>query len=282
MSLARVHIAVALTAALATVILAATPGRAAAQAPLERSTQTEAQTTPQTEAQTAAQTAARTAAQPASQTAAQTGSQTSAQPGGSVRSTMPRLIPGGGLTLIPMQQPAISPAVAHLIELETRFSDATSAGGGKAFASFFAEDGVVLGNGLAPVIGEAAIAASARWQPAEYTLSWVPSAAQMSAAGDMGFTWGRYTGISHDVNGKTVTTSGRYMTIWKIMPDKSWKVVLESSAQEPAAALSSVLSSATPMPSERTASTSAAPGPASAAAAQVLSRSVGGGFQGGH
>jgi ketosteroid isomerase-like protein len=33
-----------------------------------------------------------------------------------------------------------------------------------------------------------------------------------------------------------VTTSGRYMTIWRREPDGSWKVILDASSNEPAGA----------------------------------------------
>ncbi len=170
-------------------------------------------------------------------TTAQTTSQTGVQ--NPVQNSLPNSSTTSPLhtpKLIPFKQPILTPQIIHLVELETKFSDSTAAGGGKAFATFFADDGVVLGNAQAPIIGKAAITANAQWEAADYKLSWLPDAAQMSASNDMGFTWGHYTGVAHDAQGKLVTTSGRYLTIWKLMPDKSWKVILESSAQEPATA----------------------------------------------
>lgn len=182
---------------------------------------------PYTTAQTTSQTTSQTAAQTTSQTTAETGTQ---QPN---QNTLPTLSPLQTPKLIPFKQPVLTPQIVQLVELETKFSEATATGGGKAFATFFADDGVVLGNAQPPIIGKAAITASAQWEAAEYKLSWLPEGAKMSASSDMGFTWGHYTGVAHDAQGKLVTTSGRYLTIWKLMPDKSWKVILESSAQEP-------------------------------------------------
>jgi ketosteroid isomerase-like protein len=135
-----------------------------------------------------------------------------------------------------LSDPTLSPGVAFLFQLETKFAQDTAKGGGKAFASWFAEDGVTLANGKAPVRGRAAIAAQATWDPKSYQLTWTPQGGQMSPSGDMGFTWGHYEGHARDSNGNTITTSGRYMTIWKKQPDGTWKVALDSSSDEPPAA----------------------------------------------
>ncbi|HEX3436511.1 MAG TPA: nuclear transport factor 2 family protein [Pseudacidobacterium sp.] len=132
-----------------------------------------------------------------------------------------------------LTDPTLSPGTAFLFQLEAQFAKDTVKGGGKAFASWFAEDGVTLGNGKAPVRGRIAIAAEATWAPEAYQLTWTPQGGQMSPTGDMGFTWGHYEGRAKDSNGNAVTTSGRYMTIWKKQPDGSWKVALDSSSDEP-------------------------------------------------
>ena len=136
----------------------------------------------------------------------------------------------------PLTNPGFSPGAAFLYDLEARFAKDTAQGGGKAFASWFADDAVTLSNGQAPVIGKAAIAAKANWDPAQYQLTWTPDGGQMSPDGDMGFTWGHYQGTSKDKNGNAVATSGRYMTIWKKQSDGSWKVALDSSNNLPPAA----------------------------------------------
>jgi ketosteroid isomerase-like protein len=81
-----------------------------------------------------------------------------------------------------------------------------------------------------------AIAKSANWSPRDYQLTWTPTDAQMSPSGDMGYTWGHYEGHSKDANGNPVTTTGRYITIWRKQPDGSWKVALDAGANEPAEA----------------------------------------------
>jgi ketosteroid isomerase-like protein len=136
----------------------------------------------------------------------------------------------------PLMDPTAKPGKVLLFDLEARFAKDTKERGGAGFASWFAENGVALGNGQAPVIGRVAIEKSASWSPANYQLTWTPTDAQMGPSGDMGYTWGHFEGRSKDASGNPVLTSGRYMTIWRKEADGSWKVVLDAGANEPAAA----------------------------------------------
>ncbi len=140
-----------------------------------------------------------------------------------------------GVISNPLSQPTLTPGALVLLELEGRFSQAVAEGGGKAFGSWFAEDGITLNNGKPAILGRTAIAATAQWDPKTYQLSWVPQGAQMGPSNDMGFTWGHYEGHSKDKNGEPVVISGRYFTVWKKLPNGSWKVALDASADEPAA-----------------------------------------------
>ena len=140
-----------------------------------------------------------------------------------------------GPTLNPLTQPTLSPGVIHLLELEGKFAEAVGAGGGKAFAEWFADDAVVPNNGQRATLGRGAIAAQATWNPKDYQLTWTPQGAQMGPSNDMGFTWGHYEGHSKDKNGQPVVISGRYITVWKKMADGSWKVAMDASSNEPAA-----------------------------------------------
>ncbi len=136
----------------------------------------------------------------------------------------------------PLTQPTLSPGVLQLMQLDAVFSRDTVRGGGKAFAEWFTDDALALNNGKAPVYGKTNIAADAAWDPKQYQLQWQPTGGQMGPSGDMGFTWGHYDGHSKDRNGNDVVTSGRYITVWKKLPDGTWKVALDASANEPPAA----------------------------------------------
>ena len=159
---------------------------------------------------------------------------------GSAAAQIPGVIPGtvpansGGYKIIsPVTTPTLTPGQLTLLELEGRFSQAVAEGGGKAFATWFAEDAVTLNNGKPATLGRGAITANATWNPKEYVLTWVAQGAQMGPSNDMGFTWGHYEGRSTDKNGQAIVTTGRYITVWKKLPDGSWKVAMDASAQEP-------------------------------------------------
>lgn len=128
---------------------------------------------------------------------------------------------------------AVSADVQFLFDLEAKFQQATIAGGGSAFASFFADDAVTISNKQDVKRGRVNIVSTAKWSPADYQLTWTPQGGQMGPAGDMGFTWGHYVGRSKDKDGKPVTESGRYMTIWKRQADGTWKVAMDASNEEP-------------------------------------------------
>jgi len=123
-----------------------------------------------------------------------------------------------------------------LFDLEARFAKDVLARGGAAFADWFAEDGVALGNAAAPLIGKVAIAKSANWDPKVYQLTWTPTDAMMGPSGDMGYTWGHFEGHSKYANGGPITVTGRYITVWRKQADGNWKVVLDAGANEPVAA----------------------------------------------
>jgi ketosteroid isomerase-like protein len=133
----------------------------------------------------------------------------------------------------PLTDVTVKPGKILLYDLEARFAKDVAERGGAAFADWFAEDGVELSNGEAPVVGKVAIVKSANWSPKQYQLTWTPTDAVMGPSGDMGYTWGHYEGHSKDANGNPVTTSGRYMSIWRKQPDGNWKVVLDAGSNEP-------------------------------------------------
>jgi ketosteroid isomerase-like protein len=136
----------------------------------------------------------------------------------------------------PLTDASVKPGKMVLFDLERRFAKDVLEKGGAAFADWFADDGVALGNGAAPLIGKVAIVKSANWSAKDYQLTWTPTDAMMGPSGDMGYTWGHYEGRSKDANGNPVLTSGRYITMWRKQPDGSWKVVLDAGASEPPAA----------------------------------------------
>jgi ketosteroid isomerase-like protein len=135
----------------------------------------------------------------------------------------------------PLTDPTAKPGKVLLFDLEARFAKDVAERGGAGFASWFADDGVVLGNGEAPVVGRVAIEKSSNWSPRDYQLTWTPTDAVMGPSGDIGYTWSHYEGHSKDANGNSVVTTGRFITIWRKQSEGDWKVVLDAGSNEPAA-----------------------------------------------
>ena len=133
----------------------------------------------------------------------------------------------------PLADTTVNPGKMLLYDLEARFAKDVLKRGGAGFADWFADDGVALGNGAAPLIGKVAILKGANWSPNAYRLTWTPTEALMGPSGDMGYTWGHFEGRSKDANGNDVVITGRYITIWRRQKDGNWKVALDAGANEP-------------------------------------------------
>ena len=123
-----------------------------------------------------------------------------------------------------------------LVKLEAEFAQAVAAHGRAAFVTYFAEEGVELDDG-GGVTSRAAFSKLPPW-PEGTSLTWTPVKAEMSASGDLGYTYGNYVLKSKNKEGKIVPNYGKYMSIWKKQKDGSWKVVADmgNSSPEPKAA----------------------------------------------
>lgn len=132
----------------------------------------------------------------------------------------------------PLTDATANPGKVILFNLEAKFGKDVLEKGGAGFAAWFADDGVALGNGQAPMIGKVAIAKGANWLPQDYQLTWTTTDAMMGPSGDMGYAWGHFEGKSKDAYGHPVLTSGRFITVWRKLPGGDWKVVLDAGAND--------------------------------------------------
>ena len=60
-----------------------------------------------------------------------------------------------------------------------------------------------------------------------FALHWTPAKADVSRAGDMGYTQGTYEMTVDDPSGTPVTTTGKYVTVWKRHIGGPWLVVAD-------------------------------------------------------
>jgi ketosteroid isomerase-like protein len=115
-----------------------------------------------------------------------------------------------------------------LKKMEAEFMNAAAAKGSAGYMAYYADNAVELPNGAPAINGKDAIAKTMSFldQPGN-KLTWTPEFAEMSASGDLGYTYGTYEFRSKDKDGKATVEYGKYASIWKKQKDGSWKVALD-------------------------------------------------------
>jgi ketosteroid isomerase-like protein len=92
-----------------------------------------------------------------------------------------------------------------------------------AFLEYMDSAGILLRPDHYPIIGKDARQFLQNANDSSFTLTWEPSAAEVSTAGDLGFTYGIYTLALKDT-----AIKGTYVSIWKKQADGNWKFVLDT------------------------------------------------------
>ena len=117
-----------------------------------------------------------------------------------------------------------SPALASLVEAERAFArTSVEKGIRESFIEFFADDGI--GFDPHPIkVKEAYLKQPAPATRPPVVLDWQPVYADVSRAGDLGYTTGPYT-FTNNAPDKKSTHYGFYFSIWKKQADGSWKAV---------------------------------------------------------
>lgn len=117
---------------------------------------------------------------------------------------------------------------AALMDADRAFAQATAASGAEGWTAFFAADGVMFRPGGTVVGTDSIRAVVTTWFADDtFALTWDPSHAEVSAAGDLGYTYGRYRSTGTDGQGNEVASTGSYVTVWRKQEDGSWKVMLD-------------------------------------------------------
>jgi ketosteroid isomerase-like protein len=119
-------------------------------------------------------------------------------------------------------------ALQSLWNAEKDFAQmATEKGTREAFLANLTDDGVIFQPG--PVKGKE------YWQkqePSESKLSWYPVFAEVSRAGDLGYTTGPWE-FKKSPSDEKPSAYGQFLSIWKKQSDDSWKVVLDGGIETP-------------------------------------------------
>ncbi len=134
------------------------------------------------------------------------------------------------IVLAPARPAASAPqATAETLkQLEGEFMKAAAEKGSSGYMSYYADDAVEVPNGGALIQGKIDIAKGMGFlDDKNNSLTWAPVGADISASGDLGYTYGTFEFRSKDKDGKVVVDHGKYTSIWKKQKDRSWKVVLD-------------------------------------------------------
>lgn len=115
-----------------------------------------------------------------------------------------------------------------LRRLEGEFMKAAAERGSQGYMSYYSDDAVELPNGGPIIRGKVEITNGMGFlDQKENHLTWTPVGADVSASGDLGYTYGTFEFRSKDKDGNPAIAHGKYTSIWKMQADGSWKVVLD-------------------------------------------------------
>lgn len=149
-----------------------------------------------------------------------------------MKSLLPILLVAFLVATISLPRPKVSAApkvtVETLKQLEGEFMNAAAEKGSQGYLSYYADDAVELPNGAPAIVKKVNIAPGMRFlDDKNNRLSWKPEDGDISASGDLGYTFGTFEFQSQDKEGKSSVQRGKYTSIWKLQKDGSWKVVLD-------------------------------------------------------
>jgi ketosteroid isomerase-like protein len=127
------------------------------------------------------------------------------------------------------------PATAETLrKLEAEFMKEAATRGSQGYMSYYANDAVELPDGADAIEGKENIAKTMGFLDSkDNQLIWTPVYADLSASGDLGYTYGTFEFRSKDKDGKPTVAHGKYTSIWKKQTDGSWKVVLDMGNDSP-------------------------------------------------
>lgn len=142
------------------------------------------------------------------------------------------------LLLIPILNSCSDPMdIEHekqvLIAADRAFSDLSSKDGvPAAFDHYMTDDAVIFRDKNYPFEGREQIRQLFADYP-EATLIWEPYHAEVAAAGDLGYTLGKWTFTMDDETGEEHKSQGYYVSIWRKQKDGSWKYVFDTGINAP-------------------------------------------------
>ena len=135
------------------------------------------------------------------------------------------------------RQPAIDTKAeeAKLMDASRQWSALASAGkDAQAVAAYWADDAVLLQDGMPTMHGQAAARqfVDQAFKMPGFKISWEPIEAHVAASGDMGYLIERSTVIEPGAGGKPETHEMRALTVWRKDAKGNWRNVIDMSNAE--------------------------------------------------
>ncbi len=129
-------------------------------------------------------------------------------------------------------QPEVKPAVdkgqltLDLMRLDKQFSDSCKKNGkSDAFMKYLDSAGILLRPDYYPIEGYSTTDYLIEQQLEDIDFSFFPTQAEVSASGDMGFTYGVYQIKPHAYD---TILYGTYTNVWRKQADGNWKLLLNA------------------------------------------------------
>jgi ketosteroid isomerase-like protein len=113
-----------------------------------------------------------------------------------------------------------------ILQTERDFEDMVATKGVAEGFAFYADDSAVVQRRDSLIRGKAAIGRNYRnWRYTNVVLKWTPGFVDVSASGDLGYTYGRYFFSAIDSTGAVIRDSGIFHTVWKRQENGTWRYV---------------------------------------------------------
>jgi len=116
---------------------------------------------------------------------------------------------------------------AELTKLDTAWSNDAATKDAAKVASYYADAAVAYPPGEKVALGRAqAQEVWARYfADSTFSIAWTTSEAGGAKSGDLGYTAGTYTDSFRDSTGTMVRETGKYVCVWQLQPDGTWKAI---------------------------------------------------------
>jgi ketosteroid isomerase-like protein len=117
--------------------------------------------------------------------------------------------------------------VKAIKELESNWVKTAATKDVDAFVTYYADDASVLMPNAPLFTGKAPIKEALKplMTDPNFSLSFIPTKVEVSKSGDLAYTQGPYKMSFSDMRGNRFEDEGKYLTVWRKLPDGSWKAV---------------------------------------------------------